>query len=634
MSEQLCIKTNFTAGQVSEKIFGRADLSIFENGAKALENVTIHPTGGLSRRKGLKFLDSLPAKTRLISFEFNTEETYILALYDCGLKAYKNGECVATIETPWAEKYLFELNFTQSADTLLVVHPDLKPKKLSRISDEEWIIEDWKFHEEEGMVYCPYFNFYQKNVEVVIYRPSTHNYRFVADQDIFHAGYLGTLIKVHNGCLRVREICSPREIYLDGLKLPDSIVTTSDWEEEVFTEYRGWPRSVTFHQDRMVIGGSKTLPNRLWLSKSSDLFNFDVGKGLDDDSIDFAILSDQVNAITAVVSSRHLLVFTTGAEWMVTGEPLAPASIQITRQTNIGSYTKNLIIPQQIDGATVFVSHNGKQLRELLYTDTEQAYQSTDLTLLAQGIISKPQDACFSASENVLYMVLEEGDIACITSYRTEQVTAWSKINTKGKFISGCISGDNVYFCICRNNRYFIEVLDEDFYVDCALEFNKDAPAKIFDGLDLFEGGEVMVVADGFNAGLHEVINGRITLLDEAKNIKVGYPYSHRIEPLPYMVDSAKPYPPKAFRVISSIFRIIDTGSFRVDIGNGYFDVPLRRMSDEKVLDSAPVRYSGDIRLRSLGWIRDMNVPMWSIQSNEPLPFTLLSVVNEIKLKN
>ena len=43
--------------------------------------------------------------------------------------------------------------------------------------------------------------------------------------------------------------------------------------------------------------------------------------------------------------------------------------------------------------------------------------------------------------------------------------------------------------------------------------------------------------------------------------------------------------------------------------------------------------YSGDVQMRALGWIRDMNKPMWSIKSNEPLAFTLLSAVVEIKLK-
>ena len=77
---QICVKSNFTAGQVSANLFGRGDLRIFENGAKTLQNVIIHPTGGVSRRNGLRFIDELPSSARLIAFEFNTEQTYLLCL--------------------------------------------------------------------------------------------------------------------------------------------------------------------------------------------------------------------------------------------------------------------------------------------------------------------------------------------------------------------------------------------------------------------------------------------------------------------------------------------------------------------------------------------------------------------------
>lgn len=83
---------------------------------------------------------------------------------------------------------------------------------------------------------------------------------------------------------------------------------TIDWQEQAFSPVRGWPVSVAFHQDRLVIGGSRDLPNRLWFSRSGDLFNFDLGTGLDDESIEFSILSDQVNAIRGIFSGRHLQV--------------------------------------------------------------------------------------------------------------------------------------------------------------------------------------------------------------------------------------------------------------------------------------------------------------------------------------
>ena len=138
-------------------------------------------------------------------------------------------------------------------------------------------------------------------------------------------------------------------------------------EEPSFSSIRGYPVSVTYHQDRLVVGGSRDLPNRLWLSKSSDLMSFDLGEGLDDEAIEFSILSDQVNAIKTVFSGRHLQVFTTGAEWMVTGDPLTPSVIQLKRQTRVGSLKNRNIPPQDIDGATVFISSNGRELREFVF---------------------------------------------------------------------------------------------------------------------------------------------------------------------------------------------------------------------------------------------------------------------------
>ena len=363
------------------------------------------------------------------------------------------------------------------------------------------------------------------------------------------------------------------------------------------------------------------------------MFNFDLGKAVDDDAIEFGILSDQVNAIKAVVSTRHLLVFTTGAEWMVSGEPLTPEKIQLKRQTNVGIYAEKILAPQQIDGATVFVSRSGRQLREFLYTDVEQAYQAKDLTILSNDIISRPRDISFDPDSSVVYLVLEDGTLSCLTTYRTEAVTAWCKLNTAGKFISAAVIGDNIYFCVERKNGWFIEKFVDDYYSDCSLHLTSETPQRDWSGLEHLEGEEVVVLANGFSLGKFKVEEGEIHLLDEADEIIVGLPYEHLIEPLPYMVEAERPYSPKALRVIGARFRILDSKSFCIDIGSGYFHYPLKRIHRDKIFDSPPLTYSGDVQMRALGWIREMNKPMWSIKSDEPLAFTLLSAVAEIKLK-
>lgn len=40
------VKTNFTAGEVSPELLGRGDLRAYDNGALALRNLFIFPTGG------------------------------------------------------------------------------------------------------------------------------------------------------------------------------------------------------------------------------------------------------------------------------------------------------------------------------------------------------------------------------------------------------------------------------------------------------------------------------------------------------------------------------------------------------------------------------------------------------------
>ena len=48
------LKTSFTAGEVAPPLLGRSDLAAYENGASKLRNVFIHPTGGVTRRAGLR----------------------------------------------------------------------------------------------------------------------------------------------------------------------------------------------------------------------------------------------------------------------------------------------------------------------------------------------------------------------------------------------------------------------------------------------------------------------------------------------------------------------------------------------------------------------------------------------------
>lgn len=633
MSRIRQIKTTFTSGEVSRRLLGRGDLRAYENGALTLRNLFIHPTGGISRRAGMYFIDTVAGPGRLIDFEFNTQQTYLLVLTDLQMDIYQSGAKVATLVTPWNIAQIAQISWTQSADTLLITHPDVRPQKLTRSGGGVWALNPWEFYvDDDGVKHQPYFKYADSDVTVTP-NGTTGTVTLTASDNVFNALHAGTRMRVGGGEVDITSYASPTVVEGVVTKPLSSTDPTTDWREQSFSPLRGWPVSGAFHQDRLVIGGARDLPNRLWFSKSGDIWNFDLGTGLDDEAIEFAILSDQVNAIRAVFSGRHLQVFTSGAEWQVVGSPLTPETVQINRQTRVGSRTDRTILPVDVDGATIFVARNGKELREFLYTDVEQAYQATDLSLLARHILNDPVDQAFDKRNRLLHLVLSDGRLATLTNYRAEQVSAWTLQDTNGQILSVSVVGDDVYVLVHRNGIYTIEQFDDTLHLDSALSGESETPTATWNGLDHLEGQDVSIIGDGVVMPNKTVTGGGVTLDGAVSNVTIGLPYTHICEPLPPSLLS-NGGAGRAVRMVEAVFRVEDTASLKLDVGRGLADMPLRDFDDGVILDAPIEAVSRDITVKSFGWQKDLTKPLWRIEGEAPLPFTLLSVTTELKVND
>lgn len=642
------IKTTFTAGEVSPELLGRGDLRAYDNGALELRNVFIKPTGGVTRRSGLAYVDTAAGDGKLISFEFNSQQTALLVITSGQIDVYSSGIKEATISSPWSEDQIVQLAWTQSADTLLLVHPDVPPKKLVRSGAGTWSLEDWSFYVEDSTNYQPYFKFVSSAVTLT---PSAidGDITLTASADVFEAGHENTRLRVQGVDVLITDFESPTVVSgtviprknpdydvddvesVEYYKLPDTSASI-DWFEQAFSTVRGYPVTVAFHQDRLVIGGSRDLPNRMWFSKSGDLLNFDLGTGLDDEAIEFSILSDQVNAIRGIFSSRHLQVFTSGAEWMVTGSPLTPVSVQILRQTRSGSRIDRYIPPVNVDGATLYCSRSGREIYEYLYTDLEAAYASTDLALLSRHVVLTPVDQDYDQNNRLLFVVREDGKFATLTVFRAEQVSAWTLHETAGLVKSVAVVGEDVYMLVARNGAYFIEMFDDELNLDGALSGHIETAASVWSGLEHLDSCEVLIVADGAVLPNATVQNGSVTLGEPASKVQIGLSYIHKVKPLPPN-EVGKVGAGRKLRLVKANFRVKDTAALSLDIGRGLKDMPLKQFGDN-VLDEPNQSVSGDITVRGLGWQDSGSTPLWSIEQSTPLPFTLLMVSAEIKVND
>lgn len=137
------IQTDFAAGEIAPSMLGRTELQRWYSAAELLRNLVVVPQGGVRRRPGMRHLHNLignPAH-RLIPFAFNVEQTYAFLLLASEFVVYRaDGTQVAVVGgCPWTATQAEQMNFAQSADTLLLFHAGMPPQRIRRgASDSIW----------------------------------------------------------------------------------------------------------------------------------------------------------------------------------------------------------------------------------------------------------------------------------------------------------------------------------------------------------------------------------------------------------------------------------------------------------------------------------------------------------------
>lgn len=147
------IQPSFAGGEVSPSVAARVDLSKRAVAVERAENFFVRVTGGMASRPGLQFIAEAKTTdtTRIIPFEFNTEQTYILELGDQYMRFYTYGGQILSggppyeIATPYVAADLFTLEFAQSGDVMTIVHPNYAPRELVRITNTNWTLTEISF---------------------------------------------------------------------------------------------------------------------------------------------------------------------------------------------------------------------------------------------------------------------------------------------------------------------------------------------------------------------------------------------------------------------------------------------------------------------------------------------------------
>lgn len=96
------ILPSFAAGELAPSMYGRVDLAKYHVGAALLRNYFVDYRGGASSRPGTSFVGQCKDSTqpnRLIPFQFNTQQTYVL-VFGAGSQSYSGTVTGAAYDSP------------------------------------------------------------------------------------------------------------------------------------------------------------------------------------------------------------------------------------------------------------------------------------------------------------------------------------------------------------------------------------------------------------------------------------------------------------------------------------------------------------------------------------------------------
>jgi hypothetical protein len=643
------IQSNFTTGELDPLLRARVDLAQYANALAKATNVIVQPQGGLRRRPGLKHITELPSAAssgvRLVPFEFSVDDSYMLCFTNQRMYIFKDGALITNINASGnnylsisavTSAMLAEICWTQSADTLILVHPDLAPVKVVRGStDATWTATTITF----DSIPKHAFTITTTTPSAGHLTPSavSGNVTLTAQNSIFTTGSVNQYINaVPQGRARIVRYVSNTivEAVTEYPFFNTSNIAQGNWEiesgyEDVWSSGKGWPRTVTFHEGRLYFGGSKSRPATVWASKIGQFFDFQPTESLDDDAIEATLETNQLNVIVDMISGRDLQVFTTGAEFYVPQagtEPITPTTVAFKAVSRNGIKPGTRV--QSIESGSVYVQRQGKAINEFLYSDTQATYVTQRISLLSGHLLKTPTRLSLrratSTDEGDLLLSVNtaDGSLAAFSVMRSQQITAPSEFITDGRFLDCNVDVTDIYVVTKRTfnstDKYFVERFQDSLFTDCAFT---GAAASTATGLPHI-GKALNVITDGVPQSNETVSGGGSVTFDRAStaSYEVGLPFTVYAKTMPVEIKLQTGTRVGFKKRIVEINAIVeDTQHMELNSN----PVPFRSF-DNPLLDEAEPEFTGIKRVNGvLGYSREQAI---EISQSLPLKMTLLGL--------
>ncbi|MBF8733104.1 hypothetical protein IRZ59_21985 [Pseudomonas guariconensis] len=524
------LQPTFSAGELSPSASARTDIGRYYTGLKLCRNFMVMPYGGVRNRPGTKFVCEVKDSAklgRLVPFQYNDIQTYILQLGDLNTRIIKDGGQVLyssgpnvgqpfELAMPYTQADLVNMSYTQSADVMTIAHPSYKPRELNRLAHDNWttaeislapriaapasatatslggegVTQSWRYQvtavlddgntiDESLPVTSNAITVYANTMAATITWPAvTGASYYIIYKDNAGAGIYGFIGRASALTFTDRNITATK-------------TDTPPNGKDPFVGEGNYPGAVGYYQQRLVFAGSNNSPQTVWMSKTGLFKNFGYSTpNKDDDAITFTIASREVNRMRHLLGLRKLLGLTSGGEWTFSGADtgLTAKTIQASQE----GYDGSAVVPPVVVGnSAVYVQARGSRVSSFGYSINADGFSAEDLTIFSAHLFrgyELTNVAYQKIPDSIVWYVRDDGILLGMTFLPEQQVVGWHWHDTDGFVESiACIpenQEDALYLLVRRTvngvqKRYVermvsrqLKSIEDAFFVDCGLTYD------------------------------------------------------------------------------------------------------------------------------------------------------------------
>lgn len=447
---------DFSAGELSPKMYGRFDLAAFFNGGRRIENFKTQVGGMASYRTGAVYAAKTKGNNQafLFRFIFSDALSYVLEFTNLALRFYNNNGQVR--ETAQAIT-----NITQA-----------NPAVVTYSGADNYANGDSVFL--TGIVGMVELNGTEAVVANVNVGANTFELTGVDSTSFTAYDSAGTVAVI------TELVTVFAEADLFSLKFAQDGVDlyiahpTYEPQKLTFTDSTTWaigthaptaltitagnrPVSVGMYEQRLIYAGTNNDPNKIQFSKAGDFDDFTTGTGVLD-GIAYTIAGGSnktawlagTNQFLAIGGFEDVFQATGGQEEVITVDSV---SIKPTNSFGVAD-----IMPISKGTQIFYMQSNNLILRSFEYDLTLNSYTPVDRNTIADHITSSgvTQITYQEGRPNILWAVKNNGVLIGMTVEDTESISGWHRHTTEGTVISiatipRATEFDQLWQCVKRN---------------------------------------------------------------------------------------------------------------------------------------------------------------------------------------